>query len=144
MLAALSRRYTAPAGDLLAQEVARRQRARLGRALAARIPLSGVSRWVHVPLAALFAQAGNRLYPRSNGSQETGHEPAHGSKSGRCILLDPQTGRWWCRGCRQHGDAAAFVMTWRGCTYPQAVRWLTARYGAPASRGGLLRPPVEA
>lgn len=56
--------------------------------------MTAKSRWVHVPLADLFAATGNPLYPRNGDHLETGHEPVHGSKSGRCVFIDPGKGRW--------------------------------------------------
>jgi hypothetical protein len=144
MLAVLSDRYILPPASALTAEVARRQRARLTRTSAPSPFAASVSRWQHVPLGELFGQAGNRIHTRGDGRQETGHDPAHGSKSGRCVLLDPQTGRWWCRGCRRHGDAATLVMAWRGWTYRQAAQWLTDGYGAPPTQRAPLRPVVEA
>jgi hypothetical protein len=126
------RARAANATDPIDREVARRQRDRLARATSR--PAASTrpaSRWRHVPLGALFEAAGNRLHARSTGQVECGHEPFHGSKSGRCVLIDPTTGWWWCRSCRQGGDAATFLMRWRGWTYRQAAAWLTARYGPP-------------
>jgi hypothetical protein len=131
--------------DPFQRRVARRQLARLARVHAPSVPRVGASRsrWAHVPLEELFAAAGNLVHTRA-GRVETGHEPLHRSKSGRCVLLDATVGRWWCRGCHQHGDAAGFVMAWRAWTYRQAARWLTDRYGAPLSHSDPLRPAVEA
>jgi len=56
----------------------------------------------------------------------------HSSKSGRCVILDPAAGRWWCLSCRRSGDAASFLMALRGWPYRRAALWLTERYGAPA------------
>jgi DNA primase len=84
-----------------------------------------------VPLADLVG-AYNELYERDGGLVESAHEPIHGSKSGRCLLIDTQKGRWWCRSCRQHGDAASFVMAVHGWQYGQATAWLAERYGAPS------------
>ncbi len=124
-------------GDPIARAVAQRQLQRLSRppALASQ---RRISRWVHVPLGTLFEQQGNRLHWRTNGQVETGHEPFHGSKSGRCVLLDPERGRWWCRSCRRSGDAARLVMDLHGWTYTEAATWLARRYGAPPLRRRLL------
>src|SRR5439155_799434 len=101
-------------------------------AVAAPNPAQGrASRWAHVPLTTLFEEQGNRLFPRPGGLYESGHEPMHGSKSGRCVFIEPAAGRWWCRSCRQGGDAASFVMTLNGWNYARAARWLTERYGSP-------------
>src|SRR4051812_17990531 len=101
--------------DPCRHEVARRQLARLTRAPkpSALRPGTTRSRWAHVPLTEIFTEAGNMIHTRAERA-ETGHEPLHHSRSGRCVLLDLNTSRWWCRGCHQHGDAASFVMAWRG------------------------------
>jgi hypothetical protein len=121
----------------IAAEVERRQRARLKRAPG---PGPKPSPWTHVPLADLFAQAGNRVHRRGDGLAESGHEPFHGSKSGRCVLIDPATGRWWCRSCRTSGDAARLLMDLRGCSYSQAETWMARHYGPPADRPTRPRP----
>ena len=117
--------------DPLIRELARRQLGRLGaRRLRASVPVAP-SRWAHVPLADLFAEQGNRLHRRGDGRAETGHEPIHASRSGRCVLIDPLLGRWWCRSCRRSGDAARLVMDLRGCSYRQAAARLAAEHGPP-------------
>jgi hypothetical protein len=88
------------------------------------------SRWAHVPLKDLFA-AHNPVYARADGKAECGHEPFHTSKTGRCVLIDPARGWWWCRSCQQHGDAAAFIMAINGWTYVEATRCLAQKYGPP-------------
>ena len=67
-------------------------------------PTDSIHLWL-VDLATLFAEAGNRVRERSNGTLETGHEPHHHSKSGTCVLIVPATGRWFCRSCQRAGDA---------------------------------------
>lgn len=120
----------------LAALVAAHQRERLARALARTqrpaASLPKASRWAYVPLAALFTLYGNTVYGSGQGRAECGHEPVHSSKSGRCVLLDLAAGRWWCRSCQQHGDAATFIATARGCDQAEAAAWLTERYGPPA------------
>lgn len=122
--------------DPIERAVAQRQLAQLERATnrpaASKLP---PSRWAHVPLGELFEQVGNRLHRRADGRFECGHEPVHSSKSGRCVLIDPTAGRWYCRSCRRGGDAATLVMQLRGWTYRQAAAWLAARYGPPAEPG---------
>jgi hypothetical protein len=118
--------------DPVIREAARRQLARLGRSQTPPTRAPGRrSHWAHVPLDVLFSAQGNRLRTRSDGKVETGHEPMHGSRSGRCVLLDPSTGRWWCRSCGRSGDAATYVMMVLGCTYSVAAAWLSGRYGPP-------------
>jgi DNA primase len=60
---------------------------------------------------------------------ETGHEPLHHSKSGRCVVINATEGTWYCRSCRKGGDAASFLMQHRGATYKVAVAYLRDRYG---------------
>lgn len=129
------RERAATATDPVARATARRQLAALERTTSGRPAEqpAKLSRWAHVPLAALFEQAGNRIYERSNGRFECGHEPAHGSKSGRCVLIDPALGRWYCRSCRCGGDAVAALMSLRGWVYRQAAEWLAAQFGPPAA-----------
>jgi hypothetical protein len=119
----------------IAAIVAARQHQRLVQALGRRWHSSETtaqpSSWRHVPLDELFG-AHNTLYPRGNGLLESGHEPLHTSKGGRCVLVDTTAGRWWCRSCRQHGDAATFVMAINGWPHSEATRWLAAQYGQPA------------
>ena len=93
------------------------------------------SRWAHVPLAALFEQAGNRVVRRrSTGDLECGHEPWHRSRSGACVLISPASGRWWCRSCKRRGDAASFLMDLHGCSYAVAAATLESRFGPAADR----------
>jgi hypothetical protein len=131
-------RYVTPT-DTLTAEVARRQQAKLRAAQAPRTtaPHWTPSRWLHVPLVELFADAGCRVYIRSNGRLETTH-PTHASKSGRCLEADPTAGRWWCRSCRRSGDAATWLQDLHGWRYPEAAAWLLAQYGPPA--GSTPRP----
>ncbi len=122
--------------DPIARAVAQRQLARIDaapRRIASTADTTDhrPSRWAHVPLADLFSAQGNHLYQRGTTYVETGHEPHHASKSGRCVLITTDTGRWWCRSCRRGGDAATYVMDVRGCTYPAAVAWLVDRFGRP-------------
>lgn len=124
-------------------EVARRQLRRLVTKPSGRTREPAIqTRWAHVPLGELFAGQGNLLRVRPDGTVEAGHEPLHSSRSGRCVLIDPARGRWWCRSCRRSGDAAGFVMDARGCSYREAAAWLTARYDPrPAPRAH--RPRVR-
>ena len=97
-----------------------------------------VSRWRHVPLADLFRQAGNEIHERTGGKLQTGHEPAHPSRSGTCVVIWPDSGRWWCSSCRQGGDAVTLIRALYGCTYQEAVWRLAQEYGPPA---GVQRRP---
>jgi hypothetical protein len=130
--------YQARADDLtlsdLDRAVAREQLDRLHGANRTRSGEYQPSRWAHVPLAELFEQAGNVVRARSNGTLQTGHEPFHDSKSGTCLVIWPDTGRWWCSSCRQSGDAATLVMALQDTSYHAAARWLAGRYGPAVSR----------
>jgi hypothetical protein len=122
-----------PSPDLIATEVARRQRARQAKRTTRRLGTPTTrSRWAHVPLAALFNEAGNPLHERGNGIVECGHEPVHGSKGGRYVSITPVTGLWWCRSCRQGGDAVSLVMALQGCSRQEAEAVLFLRFGAPS------------
>ena len=131
-------RYTAALSstDPLTRAVAARQLARLGLSPARSGPRSARSPWAHVPLADLFVEQGNRIHRRSDGLTECGHEPIHGSNSGRCVLLDLDRGRWWCRSCRQLGDAPAYLAAVHGCRYRDAAELLAGRFGRAAGRPG--------
>ena len=124
-----------------ADPVARRQLARLDvKPDRIRSRRESSRRWGHVPLIDLFEQAGNRVHVRSGGRAESGHEPMHGSKSGRCVTIDPDRGLWYCRSCRTGGDAVRLVMQIRGGVYSASVKWLIETYGPPTRR--LRRLPV--
>jgi hypothetical protein len=90
-----------------------------------------------VPVADLFAEMGNTVVPGRGGTLECGHEPRHSSSSGRCVLIWPAEGRWYCRSCGQSGDAATLVMHQKGVGYRQAAADLTLRFGPPQES-----PPV--
>ena len=134
--------------DPIRREIARRQIARLSSsAYTAARPVAGPSRWAHVPLADLFAEQGDRVQRCSDNRLECGHEPMHGSGSGRCVLLEPTRGRWWCRSCGQSGDAPAYLAAVRGCRYRAAAELLAARFGPPVGwrgRGRRRRLLLEA
>jgi len=79
--------------DPQTRRAAQRQLDRLQRYQDATAPSSG-GRWLHVPLLDLFIGAGNRLYPRASGQIDSGHEPIHGSRSGRCVVISQDKGLW--------------------------------------------------
>jgi hypothetical protein len=87
----------------------------------------------------LFTEAGNPLSYRADGLIDTGHEPFHSSRSGRCVFIDPVTGFWWCRACRKGGDAVTLVRLLRGCGYADAAAQLATRFGPPPG----MRPPGD-
>jgi DNA primase len=90
------------------------------------------SPWKHVPLTKLFQAMGNRVRQRRDGTWDSGHEPVHGSKSGRCVWINPETGRYYCRHCHESGDAVTLLMRVKGLSYRDAVRLLEAKFGPPA------------
>ena len=140
--ALLTRRYDrlAASDDAAVQRLAAIQRARL-----AAVPPGQTRAAEHtapprpsIPVADLFARAGNKLHERRAGF-ETGHEPVHGSRSGRCVWINPAAGRWSCRSCGAGGDAVAAVMSLRGLGARQARVWLAKRYPSAARATG-VRP----
>ena len=144
----LAEKYRAEllAADPTRREVARRLLDRLSSADLRPRALSGTAgaRWSHVPISDLFAEQGNRVRPCSGGLLEAGHEPIHASKGGRCVLIDPKAGRWWCRSCRRSGDAATYLADVLGCNYAEAAARLAERYGPPAGRRVWRRRALEA
>ncbi len=93
----------------------------------------GPACWRHVPIADLLSEAGNAVTERANGTIVGGHEPCHGSRSGACLVLWPDEGRWWCSSCHQGGDAVALLMSLRGWSYRRATRYLAEHHGLPDS-----------
>jgi len=79
---------------------------------------------------------GNKVRPRRDGSFDCGHEPIHPSKSGRCVWIRPDEGRYYCRSCGERGDAVTFVMRAWGVSYKTAARWLRERFGSPTIQNG--------
>jgi DNA primase len=90
------------------------------------------SKWSHVPIVEIFRAMGNKVRPRRDGTFDSGHEPVHGSKSGRCVWINPETGRYYCRHCHESGDAVTLLMRVKGLSYRDAVRLLADRFGPPA------------
>jgi hypothetical protein len=124
--------------DSVAAEVQHRQHARLSQSLGSyyapadsqpRSEMRG--RWSHVPLAELFREQGNVLQRERGGEFKTGHEPAHGSKSGTCVSIDAARGVWWCSSCRRGGSAVTYVMDTEGANHREAVEILRKRFGDP-------------
>jgi CHC2 zinc finger len=119
-------------------------RARLERELEAAQRHSGArtyrpSRWVHVPLRTLIG-AHNTVQRKAAGKYVCGHEPLHRSRSGQCLVIWADEGRWWCSSCHRSGDAASWVMQVQGVTYPQAAAYLCERFGPPAGQSAAPRP----
>src|SRR5438067_304495 len=105
----------------ISAEVGKRQRERLDRATFRLTAFRPSSRWTNIPLIELFAEQGNRIRERSDGRLESGHEPFHSSRSGRCVLIDKTAGIWFCRSCRHGGDAATLIKRLRGCRDADAM-----------------------
>lgn len=126
-------------------EVQRRQQAVIDQAAAydrtagPRDGKAAPNPWTHVSLPRLFEEHGNVLQPERRGEIQTSHQPMHSSHSGTCVSIAPKRGVWWCSSCQRGGSAVTFVMDIRGCSYRDAVGWLTARYG-PASGQVTARP----
>jgi hypothetical protein len=93
--------------------------------------------WGHVGGADLLAHLGASGAADRGTRVQGGHDWAHGSRSGACLVLWPTEGRWWCSSCRRTGDVVALVRDALGLGYDAAVTWLVARYGPPT--GGLSR-----
>ena len=106
----------------------------LGAGANARIRQNGHNRWPHVPLLDLMLAAGITLRERRPGRYEGDHGYRHASKSGACLWVRTDEGRWGCSSCGQGGDAAAFVADWQGLPYADACAWLEARYGSAPNR----------
>lgn len=123
-------RSMAMSPDPVARRVARRQLRRFSPTLSRPLGAGVAGRWAHIPLALLFEEAGNTVHERTSGRLDTAHEPLHTSKSGRCVVIDPTKGLWWCRSCRRGGDAASLVMQVRGWSYHRAAAWLVLRFGS--------------
>ena len=135
LLGASGSRSTRPRTTVadLYEEVRHRQQARLERKAADRgLPRGRRRPWAHVTLAELFREAGNVVHETSHDRElETGHQPFHGSKSGRSVRIDTASGLWYCRGCRRGGDALTYWMARYGLSRTNAAEQLAARYGAP-------------
>jgi hypothetical protein len=130
-----SNRYRAQLrdGDPVVRRVAEEQLARLERRPS---PASAdgdypPSRWRRVNLTALLEEAGNRITERPNGTFVSGHEPAHSSRSGSCLVYWPDSGRWQCSSCRQGGDGIDLLRSLTGWSYFAAASYLSERFGVP-------------
>jgi hypothetical protein len=93
------------------------------------------SRWAYVPVLELIAEDNPRLIQKGPEKYVTGHEPLHRSRSGQCLVVWVDAGRWWCSSCGKRCDAVTWVMQTQDLTFPGATAQLTARYGAPPARG---------
>ncbi len=93
--------------------------------------------WPHVPIIEVIRATKELLQEKSNGTYEGGHQYSHGSKSGECLVVWPEQGRWYCNSCKDRGG----VVDWLVGTgtiddtaiesRDDAVEYLTKKYGAP-------------
>jgi hypothetical protein len=90
------------------------------------------ARWAHVDSVELLSQLGASNIEQRGGRIQSGHDWAHGSRSGACLVLWPTEGRWWCSSCRRGGDLLALVRDALGLGHDAAWTWLAARYRPPA------------
>lgn len=65
---------------------------------------------------------------------KTGHSLAHASKSGTCLWVNTEWGRWGCRSCSRGGTAVDWVVQHQGVTHGQAWWILRRKYGVPHVR----------
>jgi CHC2 zinc finger len=139
--AAARYRDLAGSSDPRMRRLARSQIARLeaaGRRRRAAVTWNGIN---NSPVTALFREQGNELFVRADGRLECGHQPFHGSRSQRCVLVDPAAGIWYCRSCRRGGSAVTFVMELKGSSARAAMLWLSERFGVPTHSAGEQRVP---
>src|SRR5205823_1460683 len=97
--------------------------------------------WAHVSSADLLRQLGASRVEERAGRVQSGHDWAHGSRSGTCLIIWPTQSRWWCSSCHRSGDTVALVREALGIGYDAAVTWLVARYGPPAEGTPRRRRP---
>lgn len=90
---------------------------------------NGHRRWRQVDLVALIGESGCTLREKSPGKWIGDHTPKHASKSGECLVVWPERGRWYCTSCGLGGDAAAWIAHLEGCDYAEACRRLEERFG---------------
>ena len=83
----------------------------LARRNGAAIPVHCQNPWPQVPLLDLIRASGCTVSPKDEDESkyEGDHAAAHGSKSGRCLVVWENEGRWHCTSCKQGGDAADWV-----------------------------------
>ncbi len=87
--------------------------------------------WPQVPLIELIRASGCTVSPKDEDESkyEGDHAAAHGSKSGRCLVVWAAEGRWHCTSCRQGGDAADWVAQHESVSREDAIARLVERYG---------------
>ena len=108
-------------------ELARRN----GRANGTGGPASPQNPWPQVPLLDLIRASGCTVSPKDEDESkyEGDHAAAHGSKSGRCLVVWENEGRWHCTSCKQGGDAADWVAHHEGVSREDAIARLVERFG---------------
>jgi DNA primase len=84
-----------------------------------------------VPLVELIQEYNPTLQRKGPAKYATGHEPAHTSSSGTCLVIWADAGRWKCMSCGKGGDAVTWVMAIQGVSALAAMRYLAERFGAP-------------
>jgi len=93
-----------------------------------------------VAIAASFTKL------RRAGSQWLGLCPLPDHRERHASFYVHPRGVWFCFGCSRGGDVFRFVMAARGCSFPEALRFvaefapISARPAEPAEPGRLRRP----
>ena len=100
-----------------------------------------LSVWGHVDGADLLNRLGASDVDCRADRLQSGHDWAHGSRTGGCLVFWPGEGRWWCASCRRGGDTVVLVRDAIGLDYATATDWLVEQYGPPP--GGLRRRPAR-
>ncbi len=65
---------------------------------------------------------------RKSGAGYKGLCPFHNEKT-PSFTVSPSRGTYHCFGCGQGGNAVSFIMEHEKFTYPEALKWLAAKYG---------------
>ncbi len=65
---------------------------------------------------------------RRSGANYKGLCPFHSEKT-PSFIVSPARGTCHCFGCGRGGNAVSFIMEHEQYTYPEALRWLAAKYG---------------
>lgn len=79
---------------------------------------------------------------KKTGTYVQGNCPNHGSQSGMCFTIWPNTQRFHCFHCGQSGDVINLVMLFKKCDHKTAVKFLADRAGIPYW-GGPTTTPAE-
>lgn len=75
-----------------------------------------------VDLAALIKETAP-LKDKGSG-KFVGPCPWHSSRSGECLVVWADEGRWWCSSCKRGGDAVAWVALVEGISFGEARKRL--------------------